>query len=50
MSEAPPLFSGIESTTIGANYDFENEIAWRQDQPLPSTILAIMPQLVTQDR
>lgn len=47
---APPLFTGIISETLPASYDFENQICWRQDQPLPSTILAIMPQLVTQDR
>lgn len=47
---SPPLFTGIISENIPASYDFENQICWRQDQPLPSTILAIMPQLVTQDR
>ncbi len=48
---APPLFSGIiESETLDADYDTENQICFRQDQPLPSCILAIMPQMVTQDR
>jgi hypothetical protein len=46
----PELFTGIMSETLEANYDFENQIAWRQDQPLPSTILAVLPQMVTQDR
>lgn len=50
MSRAVPLFSGILSETIDADYDFENQFCWRQDQPLPSTILAVMPQLTTQDR
>ncbi len=50
MSRAPELFSGILSDNIDATYDFENQIAWRQDQPLPGMILAIFPQLVTQDR
>lgn len=50
MSRAPALFTGILSETISADYDFENQIAWRQDQPLPGMILAIMPQMVTQDR
>lgn len=50
MNHAPKLYSGIMSETISADYDFENQIAWRQDQPLPSTILAVLPQMVTQDR
>lgn len=47
--EAPPLFSGILSETIEFDYDTENQECWRQDQPLPSTILAVMPIIVTQD-
>lgn len=50
LTRAVPLFSGILSENISANYDFENQICWRQSQPLPSTILAVMPQMVTQDR
>lgn len=50
LTKAPALFSGILSESIDADYNFENQICWRQDQPLPSTILAIMPQMVTQDR
>jgi len=49
VSEAVPLFSGIISENFPANYDFENYICWRQDQPLPCSILAVMPQLVEQD-
>jgi hypothetical protein len=49
-SRAVPLYSGIISERLEADYDFENQVCWRQDQPLPSTILAVMPQLVTQDR
>lgn len=50
MTRAPAIFSGVISETLAADYDFQNEIAWRQSQPLPSTILAVMPQVVTQDR
>jgi hypothetical protein len=50
MTRAPALFSGIISERLEADYDFENQICFRQDQPLPCTVLAIMPQLVTQDR
>lgn len=48
--DPPPLYSGIKSQTMESTYDFENQFCWRQDQPLPSTVLAIMPQMVTQDR
>lgn len=50
LTRGVPLFSGIVSETIDADYDFENNLCWRQDQPLPSTILAVAPQMVTQDR
>jgi hypothetical protein len=50
LTRAVPLFSGIKSETLEADYDFENQVCWRQDQPLPGTILALMPQQVTQDR
>jgi hypothetical protein len=50
MTRAPALFSGILSENIESDYDFENQICWRQSQPLPSTILSVMPQMVTQDR
>lgn len=50
LNQAAPLFTGIKSEEFSATYDFENNICIRQNQPLPSTILAIMPQMVTQDR
>lgn len=50
MSRAPALFTGIRTETLEADYDLDNEICIRQDQPLPSIILAIMPQMITQDR
>jgi hypothetical protein len=50
MGHAPALFSGIVSETFSADYDFENQVCIRQDQPLPGTILAVMPQMTTQDR
>lgn len=50
MTRAPALYSGIISENFDADYDFENQMCWRQDQPLPGTILAVMPQMVEQDR
>lgn len=50
MNQGPALFTGIMSEEFTAGSDFENNICWRQDRPGPGTILAIMPQMVTQDR
>lgn len=50
MDRAVPLFSGIVSEEVESDYDFENQLCWRQADPLPSTILAIMPQMKTEDR
>jgi len=50
LSRAVPLFTGIETFTVDADYDFENNFCFRQDQPLPGTIQAVMPQMITQDR
>jgi hypothetical protein len=49
MGRAPRLFTGIISEEVSFDYDFENNVSWRQDQPLPSTVLAILPRMVTQD-
>lgn len=50
MGRAPALFTGIKSEELEADYDFENQLCFRQDQPLPSMLLALMPQMHTQDR
>lgn len=50
MGRAPALFTGILSQELEADYDFENQLCFRQDQPLPSMLLALMPQMHTQDR
>jgi hypothetical protein len=50
MGAAPELFTGILEDTLEADYDFENQLCWRHDSTYPGTILAVMPQLVTQDR
>jgi len=49
-SNAVALFSGTKSELITMPYDMENEIYWRQSKPLPCMVLAVLPQMVTQDR
>ncbi|MES2348489.1 MAG: hypothetical protein V4641_13080 [Pseudomonadota bacterium] len=47
---APPLFSGDKNYEWEGDYDRDGFICWRQDQPEPTTILAVMPQLTVQDQ
>jgi hypothetical protein len=47
---AVPLFSGDKSIEWEADYAMDNSICWRWNSALPGTLLAIMPQLHTQDR
>lgn len=44
------LFSGIQSDTVSFDYDYDNELCFRISDPVPCTILAVMPMLETQDR
>lgn len=50
LTRAPGLFSGVITETMDADYDTENEIYIRQGQPLPCTILSVMPIMTTNDR
>jgi hypothetical protein len=50
LGSAPALFSGDKEMEWPGDYETEGQIYFRQDQPLPMTLLAIMPQLLTQDR
>ena len=50
LGSAPALFSGDKEMEWPGDYETEGQIYFRQDQPLPMTLLAIMPQLITQDR
>lgn len=50
MSQKVPLFSGIKSELISADYDFDNQVCWRQDGGGPGVIQGIYPAVVVQDR
>tara|TARA_R110000824_G_scaffold20858_2_gene78197 strand:- start:2548 stop:5295 length:2748 start_codon:yes stop_codon:yes gene_type:complete len=50
MDTAVPLFTGDLELEWDGTYDSDNHIFYRQTQPLPATIQAVMPQLHTQDR
>ena len=50
MDAAIPLFDGDVEVEWDGDYSSEALIYIRQDQPLPMTVEALMPQLETQDR
>lgn len=50
MGQAVPLFTGDQQIDWDGDYDFDGTLCWRQDQPTPGTIVAVMPQQNTYDR
>lgn len=50
MDSPPPLFSGDKLVEFRGDYDFDGYITIQQRQPMPMTVVAIMPQLHTFDR
>lgn len=50
MNVHPPLFTGDQMVEWSGGYDFDGYLVVVQDQPLPLTLVAIMPQVHTQDR
>jgi hypothetical protein len=50
MGDAPKLFTGDKSVNWNDGYDTEGLMYFRQDQPLPFTLLGVFPMLLTQDR
>lgn len=49
MTAAVPLYSGIVDTAWSGGNDKDGFICWRWYQPLPGTLLALMPQMTTED-
>lgn len=47
MDEAPPLFSGDKSVTMPEGYDTDGYIFYRNNQPLPATLVCIIPDVET---
>lgn len=49
-NRGPALQSGIFSTTVDFDYDYDNQICLRVSDPFPCDVLAVMPQYEVQDR
>ncbi len=50
MNQAIPPFTGDKLVEWSGGYDFDGYMYISQPQPLPMTIVALMPQVITQDR
>lgn len=50
MNSPPALFTGDIEINWNSGYDKEGSMYFRQDQPLPFTLLGLFPQVTTQDR
>lgn len=50
MNQPPGLFTGDKSMAFPQGYTTDARIIVQADQPLPMTLVALMPQLVTNDR
>lgn len=49
MDSAPPLFSGDKVVSWPGGYDTDGRVMVYHDQPTPLTLVAIYPQVMTQD-
>jgi len=49
MDAPPPLFSGDKLVAWPGGYETDNRIEVTHDQPTPVNLVAIYPQIVTQD-
>ncbi len=50
MDQAPPTFTGDKELPWRGGYEKDGFIWYVNEQPLPVTVVAIMPQVTTQDR
>ena len=50
MDAPPPIFTGDKLVEWPDGYNFDGYMYVRQDQPLPMTVISIMPQVTTFDR
>ncbi|TDQ82510.1 hypothetical protein A8950_2333 [Dongia mobilis] len=49
MDQSPPLFSGDKSVAVPKGWDNRALVTVVQEQPLPCTVVALMPQITTMD-
>lgn len=50
MDTVPPLFTGDKYVAFDGGHNIDGTVFIRQDQPLPLTLLAVMPRLATYER
>ena len=47
--DPPSLFTGVVRERFEGEYQLTGQVFWRADQPLPATLLSVMPGVSTQD-
>jgi hypothetical protein len=50
MDAPPPVYTGDKEISWRGGYEKDAIVWYINEQPLPATIVAIMPQVTTQDR
>ncbi len=50
MDSAPPIFTGDKEIAWRGGYEKDAIVWYVNDDPLPATVVAVMPQVTTQDR
>ncbi len=50
MDSSPPLFSGDKDIPVPGGWTNEPTIYWEQLEPLPMTVLSIMPRIESGER
>lgn len=50
LGQVSPLFTGIHEIDFEGDYEPDSSIVIVQDQPLPMTVCALMPEMVTNER
>lgn len=49
MDQSPPLFSGDKIVTLADSWSRKATVTIIQDQPLPCSVVALIPQIITMD-
>ena len=49
MNRPPPVFTGDKDLRPPSGFETDARIVYLQDQPLPATVVAIMPEVTTED-
>ena len=49
MNQSPPLFTGEKTVAVEGGWDVDATVYFENMQPLPMTVLAVMPRMITNE-